>query len=64
MKSKSLALARKFLEKEVTIKIDRPIGSVHPKFNDILLALRCVFPLREDDISAFNSSSQRVVRFS
>jgi len=29
--SKSLCLARKFLGKEVEVKIDRPLGSRHPK---------------------------------
>ncbi len=29
----SLAIARKFLGKEVEVTIDRPIGSKHPKYN-------------------------------
>jgi hypothetical protein len=44
MKSKSLEMAKKYLGKEVSIKIDRPIGSVHPKFDDTLLALKCEVP--------------------
>lgn len=35
MESISFKLARKFLGKTVKIKIDRSIGSVHPKFNKI-----------------------------
>lgn len=36
MISKSLEMAMIFLGKEVTIKIDRPIGSVHPKFDKLI----------------------------
>ena len=32
-KSKSLQIARKFLDKKVNLKIDRPLGSKHPKYN-------------------------------
>ncbi|MCL4374554.1 inorganic pyrophosphatase [Patescibacteria group bacterium] len=35
MQSKSLVTAKKFLGKRVRIKIDRPIGSVHPNFDRI-----------------------------
>lgn len=32
MKSESLKLAKTFLGKEVTVEIDRPLGSKHPKY--------------------------------
>lgn len=35
MQSKSLILAKKYLGKEVKIKIDRPMGSVHPRFDKL-----------------------------
>jgi inorganic pyrophosphatase len=35
MESKSLKIANKFLGKQVKIKIDRPIGSIHPRFKKI-----------------------------
>lgn len=33
MDSKSFALAKEFLNKKVNIIVDRPIGSIHPKWN-------------------------------
>ena len=33
MESESLKMARTFLGKKVTVKIDRPLGSKHPKHN-------------------------------
>lgn len=33
MKSKSLEIARTLLGKNVIVKIDRPLGSIHPKWN-------------------------------
>lgn len=33
MDSKSLILAKTFLNKTVEVSIDRPLGSVHPKWN-------------------------------
>ena len=35
MPSKSLVLAKKYLGKTVKIKIDRPLGSVHPRFDKL-----------------------------
>jgi inorganic pyrophosphatase len=36
MNSKSLEIAKKYLGQEITIKIDRPLGSVHPRFDKIV----------------------------
>jgi inorganic pyrophosphatase len=35
MNTVSLDIAKKYLGKEIEIKIDRPLGSIHPKFDKI-----------------------------
>ncbi|MFH1561560.1 MAG: inorganic pyrophosphatase [Patescibacteria group bacterium] len=39
--STSLAICRGYLGKEIKIKIDRPIGSVHPRFDEIKYTSNC-----------------------
>jgi inorganic pyrophosphatase len=36
MDSKSLEIAKKYLGKEVKVKIDRPLGSTHPRFDKLV----------------------------